>query len=254
MTQYMLDKAFKNRLRLPVSMSYRVTIAGRTVEMDSPEEVYRLLQSTTVNGRHEVKAAPKRQEWDDDRAAQFMADLQPGSLQMQVIWTLYHLETKSLSRDDLLAMMKISDAQQLGGAFSGLIKNAKKLGAPSPLFIKRIRDTKGNRTYEYSLDPAFRKAVEHLEPAEPESDLPGFRDYIATRRAALAGFMSQGAHLALVDDVLKVTPKSSIYVRYLNDNLGVLAELVSAYYERPIRTILTPVPATATKAKEAPQL
>ena len=40
----------------------------------------------------------------------------------------------------------------------------------------------------------------------------------AARRAALAGFMEQGAGLALDGDILTVTARNDIYIRYLNDN------------------------------------
>jgi len=66
------------------------------------------------------------------------------------------------------------------------------------------------------------------------SDLPDLRNYIRGRRAALAGFMEQGAALALDDDVLTVTPRNAIYIRYLTDNRGAIAELASVFYSRRI--------------------
>jgi DNA polymerase III subunit gamma/tau len=79
-----------------------------------------------------------------------------------------------------------------------------------------------------------------IAPADASQvgDIPELRDYIRSRRAALAGFMEQGAALAIDGDILRVTPRSDIYVRYLNDNLGVLAELASAMYGRTIRATL----------------
>jgi DNA polymerase-3 subunit gamma/tau len=73
----------------------------------------------------------------------------------------------------------------------------------------------------------------------PVSDLPDLRDYVRSRRAALAGFMEQGALLSLDGDILRVAPRSDIYLRYLKDNLGVLAELASAMYGRPIQASMT---------------
>jgi DNA polymerase-3 subunit gamma/tau len=79
-----------------------------------------------------------------------------------------------------------------------------------------------------------------IAPADASQvgDIPELRDYIRSRRAALAGFMEQGAALSIEGDILRVTPRSDIYVRYLNDNLGVLAELASAMYGRTIRATL----------------
>ena len=79
-----------------------------------------------------------------------------------------------------------------------------------------------------------------VSPPEPPSsggggELPDLRDFIRSRRAALAGFMEQGASLRIEGDVLIVTPRSDIYVRYLTDNRNVVAELASELYGRRIK-------------------
>jgi hypothetical protein len=66
-------------------------------------------------------------------------------------------------------------------------------------------------------------------------DLPELRDFIRTRRAALAGFMEQGASLALNDDVLTVNARNDIYIRYLSDNRATIAELAGEFFARPIK-------------------
>ncbi len=66
-------------------------------------------------------------------------------------------------------------------------------------------------------------------------DLPELRDFIRTRRAALAGFMEQGASLALTDDVLSVNARNDIYIRYLSDNRATIAELAGEFFARPIK-------------------
>jgi DNA polymerase-3 subunit gamma/tau len=70
-------------------------------------------------------------------------------------------------------------------------------------------------------------------------ELPELRDFIKGRRAALAGFMEQGAGLALDGDVLMVTARNDIYVRYLSDNKNVIAELASEHLGRAIRVELS---------------
>ncbi|MBV8773674.1 MAG: DNA polymerase III subunit gamma/tau [Deltaproteobacteria bacterium] len=92
-------------------------------------------------------------------------------------------------------------------------------------------------------------------PSAPESalvgtagELPDLRDFIRSRRAALAGFMEQGASLKLNGDLLTVTPRSDIYVRYLTDNRNVIAELTSDLYGQPIKVEV------ATKDALAPAL
>ncbi len=79
--------------------------------------------------------------------------------------------------------------------------------------------------------------------ADSPSDLPELRAHIRRKRAALAGFMEQGAALSIVGDTLTVTPRSDIYVRYLRDNLPVLAELASEMYGRRLRAELASIDA-----------
>lgn len=66
-------------------------------------------------------------------------------------------------------------------------------------------------------------------------DLPELRDFIRTRRAALAGFMEQGASLAFNDDVLTVNARNDIYIRYLSDNRATIAELAGEFFARPVK-------------------
>ncbi len=66
-------------------------------------------------------------------------------------------------------------------------------------------------------------------------DLPELREHIRSRRAALAGFMEQGATLALDGDVLRIIPRNDIYIRYLNDNRTAIAELAAELYGRRLR-------------------
>jgi hypothetical protein len=66
-------------------------------------------------------------------------------------------------------------------------------------------------------------------------DLPELRDFIRTRRAALAGFMEQGASLALNEDVLTVNARNDIYIRYLSDNRATIAELAGEFFARPVK-------------------
>jgi hypothetical protein len=61
------------------------------------------------------------------------------------------------------------------------------------------------------------------------------RAFIRARRAALAGFMEQGASLVLSDDVLNVSARNDIYIRYLSDNRATIAELASEFFARPIK-------------------
>ncbi len=74
---------------------------------------------------------------------------------------------------------------------------------------------------------------------EGTRELPELRDFIRARRAALAGFMEQGAGLMLDGDTLTVTARNDIYIRYLNDNKNVIAELASEHLGRAVRVDLS---------------
>jgi DNA polymerase III subunit gamma/tau len=76
-------------------------------------------------------------------------------------------------------------------------------------------------------------------PVDDARELPALRDFIRGRRAALAGFMEQGAGLMLDGDVLTVTARNDIYIRYLNDNKSVIAELAKEHLGRAIRVELS---------------
>ena len=101
-------------------------------------------------------------------------------------------------------------------------------------------------------------------PAAPTAarEMPELREHIKSRRAALAGFMEQGAALSLAGEVLSITPKSDIYVRYLADNRAVIAELASDFFGRAIRAEIvaanaapaSPSPAPATQMAASPQI
>ncbi len=88
---------------------------------------------------------------------------------------------------------------------------------------------------EVKADAPLRNETQDDSPRE----LPELRDFIRSRRAALAGFMEQGAGLALDGDLLTVTARNDIYIRYLNDNKAVIAELASEHLGRAIRVELS---------------
>jgi DNA polymerase-3 subunit gamma/tau len=104
-------------------------------------------------------------------------------------------------------------------------------------------------------------ASNSISDSKGATDLPELRDFIRQKKAALAGFMELGAALMLGGDILRVVPRSDIYVRYLNDNKAAIAALASEHYGRPIKVELAqpapgdapaPAPASSTVEKPAP--
>ena len=76
-------------------------------------------------------------------------------------------------------------------------------------------------------DAAATPSMSSSDSAKTAGDLPELRAYIRQKKAALAGFMELGAGLELEGDVVRVVPRSDIYVRYLNDNKGAISALAS---------------------------
>jgi DNA polymerase III subunit gamma/tau len=156
--------------------------------------------------------------------------------------------------DELLRMLEKGAPVSGGGttSSSGGVSRASAAPEPAPAAsgTRKLR-VEGEVKADAPLRPP---------PAPGERELPEFRDFIRSRRAALAGFMEQGAALALGGDVLTVAPRNDIYVRYLNDNKAVIAELASEHYGRAIRIELTQVmkadaaaaPAAASNTAPAP--
>ena len=97
---------------------------------------------------------------------------------------------------------------------------------------------------EVKADAPLRSPTE-----DAARELPELRDFIRGRRAALAGFMEQGAGLVLEKDTLTVTARNDIYIRYLNDNRSVIAELASEHLGRAIRVELS-TPGGAKRANQ----
>jgi DNA polymerase III subunit gamma/tau len=104
------------------------------------------------------------------------------------------------------------------------------------------------------VTPAAMPASESPPDPGAGGDLPDLRDFIRGRRAALAGFMEQGASLKMDGDLLTVIPRNDIYVRYLNDNRHVIGELASELYGRRIKVEMAAAGATKMPSSNPPEL
>ena len=101
--------------------------------------------------------------------------------------------------------------------------------------------------------PSVVSAPEPPRASIGGGELPDLRDFIRSRRAALAGFMEQGASLKIDGDLLTVTPRSDIYVRYLTDNRSLIGELASELYGRGIRVEMAAASAAAAAISDRPE-
>ena len=98
---------------------------------------------------------------------------------------------------------------------------------------------------EVKADAPRKAAVESSFSGDEGRELPELRNFIRNKRAALAGFMDQGAALGLDGDVLRIRPRSDIYTRYLSDNRSVIAECASELYGRRITAEIVAASASA---------
>lgn len=147
-------------------MSYRVTIDGVEIEMDTAEEVFRLLRNSesdaTVVGR--AITGTVAGIWNERTLTEYLRSLPKGeNFQIRAIRSLYYGQPDGLSQMDFIAQIEgIEDAQQLGGVLSGLAKNATKLGLPLACEIVTLPRDDGKRVYRYRLSPSFRAALDQL--------------------------------------------------------------------------------------------
>ncbi len=159
--------------------------------------------------------------------------------------------------DELMRMLEKGAPPSTGGApsSSGGSRPLTLPAAPpaSPAGTRKLR-VEGEVKADAPLRPAPQAAPAPTPVTSGERELPELRDFIRGKRAALAGFMEQGAALALSGegDVLTVTPRNDIYVRYLNDNKAVIAELATEHYARPIRVELAQFNPAAAKPAAPP--
>src|SRR6266851_5688830 len=145
--------------------------------------------------------------------------------------------------DELLRAIGASSSGQTSGTGSGSggagarTGGQSEPGANTPASGTRRLRVEG----EVKADAPLRSAP--ISTAISDSggarEMPELRDFIKARRAALAGFMEQGAGLVLADNLLTMTARNDIYIRYLSDNKPVIAELASEHFGRPIRVELT---------------
>jgi len=120
-------------------------------------------------------------------------------------------------------------------ATSGQSATSGMSGTPVTASTRRIPMAGEVRAEAPRRQPVAPAATPPARTGGNTSDLPDLRERIRSTRAALAGFMEQGAGLSLDGDILTVVPLNDIYVRYLADNRPVIAEIASELYGRRIR-------------------
>lgn len=145
-------------------MSYRVEIDGHPIVMDSPREVFQLLQEAKklriprLSLEATEVANGEAREWSAETCEAFREMIRQHVQQTTLIGALLAAESEWLTKSQLMHSLKITDGQQLGGSLSGITKNAQRLGLPSPIECERLQ-VDGKRTSRYRLAKPFSLAL-----------------------------------------------------------------------------------------------
>lgn len=183
----------------------------------------------------------------------YLVDLEPN----QVTGPLSQFQGKQSNESEILAVLRTlnSKLKTIGDGNSGLSdlnleQSCRKWWPELEAKPEALPQTRSQelpqRTPEQMLDEllALVRQLDRRTSAQAlqKTLLPDLLNFIRERRAALAGFMEQGALLDLRESVLVVTRRNDIYVRYLNDNRNVIAGLASEFYGQPITVELKSSP------------
>lgn len=95
--------------------------------------------------------------WTEQRVREFFRVIK--SQQRKLVDTL--LDSDDAVTDTMLCQqLGLSDGRSLAGVFTGLWKNAKKVGAdPKDLYLRNNANIGGERKFEYTLTDSFRVAA-----------------------------------------------------------------------------------------------
>jgi hypothetical protein len=225
-----------------MGVSIRLKIGNFEVVTDTPEEAAKMMTLFDPD----LVTAPRESdsprilstEWTPQLWEAFRELIKEQPLQKQLLNTLFARGTAGVLKEELVKELKLTNPKQLAGPFSGVAKYAKKLGLAREAVYKMEKiQIDGKRTYRYFSNQSARTlAIMRVRnKAESAREMPELRDYIRSKRQVLAAFMEQGAGLALDGDLLTVTARNDVYIRYLNDNKALIAELAGQFFSRNIR-------------------
>lgn len=146
-------------------MAYRVWVGSVPIDCDSPEDAIDLAKKAHADGsavarptaRQSDQAGGEGSRWTEKRAADFLRLIE-GKQRKLLDALLEHPDGRT--DDQLCQLLGLNDGRQLAGVFTGMWKNAKKVGAdPNDLYTKRPATIGGKRVYEYFLSESFRRVA-----------------------------------------------------------------------------------------------
>lgn len=152
-------------------MSFTVIINGVTVQCETAADAISLTREAAAAGmdsssktqRHSAGAAAvPGSRWTEARIKEFFKLIK--TPQRKLVETLLE-SADPRNVDQLCATLNIKNGVALAGTFTGLWKNAKKVGAdPKDMYQRQSATIGDRRQYEYSLTEPFRAAALKWKP------------------------------------------------------------------------------------------
>jgi hypothetical protein len=151
-------------------MGYRVVVEGVAIECDSIDDAIALARRAAAAGagversakdaRSSVAPIVGNSRWTEARMASFFSILK-GDQRKLVEELLENPEGRT--DNQLLSALGLRDGRALGGVFTSVWKNAKKIGAdPNDVYVKQNVNIGDERRLEYTLSESFRHFAEKV--------------------------------------------------------------------------------------------
>jgi hypothetical protein len=141
---------------------YVVEIDGVAVRCLTPQDAIALVRASSgasTGTTHRAASGASgngHTRWTDQRTAEFFKLIE--GKQRKLIDELLQYDERT--DEQLVSLLGLANGPALGGVFSGLWKNAKKVGAdPNELYVKKTSMIGDKRVFEYSLSSGFRQAA-----------------------------------------------------------------------------------------------
>lgn len=149
-------------------MAYTVMVDGVPIQCETAADAIELARQAgghTGHGTsraHSSRATPGNSRWTEQRVKDFYRAIK--AQQRKLVDAL--LDTNdALTDDQLCKVLNLNDGRSLAGVFTGLFKNAKKVGAdPKELYEKKSIMIGDRRQSEYTLADSFRTAAKNWKP------------------------------------------------------------------------------------------
>lgn len=154
-------------------MAYTVMLDGVPVLCETVAEVVALTKHAGGDGHAGAKTQGKAQvdaghnggalgRWTEQRMREFFKAIKAQQRKL-VDALLDHADGRT--DDQLCQVLGLSDGRSLAGVFTGVFKNARKVGAdPRDVYVRNAVTIGDKRQFEYTLTDSFRTAAKRWKP------------------------------------------------------------------------------------------